>query len=64
MGTALGMGDYERGTTIDADRDEIFEFLAKVENLPASMDRLTSARATTGDTVEVEALLDAPRRRP
>jgi len=52
------MGDYERSTTVDADRDEIFAFLSKVENLPAYMDRLTSARMVSKDEVAVEARLE------
>jgi len=52
------MGDYERSTTVDADRDEIFAFLSKVENPPASMDRLTSARMVSQDEVAVEARLE------
>jgi carbon monoxide dehydrogenase subunit G len=58
-GIGRRMGDYERSTTVDASRDELFEYLSKVENLPKYMDRMSSARPVTGDEVEVEAKLDA-----
>jgi uncharacterized membrane protein len=52
------MGDYERSTTVDASRDDLFEYLSRVENLPKYMERMTSAKPATGDEVEVEATLD------
>jgi uncharacterized membrane protein len=52
------MADYERSTTIDAPRDELFEYLSKVENLPQYFDRMTSARNLPGDAVEVEAKVE------
>jgi hypothetical protein len=52
------MADYERSTTVDAPRDELFEFLSTVDNLPRYMDRMTSARSLPGDAVEVEATVE------
>jgi uncharacterized membrane protein len=43
---------------VDAPRDELFEFLSKVENLPRYMDRMTSVRSLPGDAVEVEAKVE------
>jgi hypothetical protein len=53
-----GMADYERSATVDAPADELFEYLSKVENLPAYMDRMTSVRNLPGDEVEVEARVE------
>ena len=52
------MADYERSATVDAPADELFEYLSKVENLPAYMDRMTSVRSLPGDEVEVEARVE------
>ncbi len=52
------MGDYERSTTVDVPRDELFEFLSKVENLPRYMDRITEAHSLAGDEVSVEAKVE------
>ncbi|HVN12640.1 MAG TPA: hypothetical protein VMT69_11140 [Kineosporiaceae bacterium] len=38
------MTDYQRSTTVDASADDLFEYLSRVENLPTSVDRLTSVR--------------------
>ena len=52
------MPEYRRSTTVEAGPDDLFEFLSRVENLPSYMPRMTSARAVTGDEVEVTARLD------
>jgi carbon monoxide dehydrogenase subunit G len=52
------MGDYERSTTVDLPRDELFEFLSKVENLPRYMDRITEAHSLAGDEVSVQARVE------
>jgi hypothetical protein len=49
------MPDYKRSLTIDADPDELFEYLSKVENLPDYFSRMTDAHAITGDEVKVTA---------
>jgi carbon monoxide dehydrogenase subunit G len=53
------MPDYSRSTTIDANPDELFEFLSKVENLPQYFTGLKEAHSATGDAVEVTANPDA-----
>jgi hypothetical protein len=52
------MADYQRSATVDAPADELFEYLSKIENLPAYMDRMTSVRNLPGDEVEVEAKVE------
>jgi hypothetical protein len=52
------MSDYERSATVDAPADQLFEYLSRIENLPAYMDRMTSVRNLPGDEVEVEARVE------
>lgn len=49
------MPDYTRSLTIDADPDELFQYLSKVENLPDYFARMKDAHSITGDEVEVTA---------
>jgi uncharacterized protein YndB with AHSA1/START domain len=49
------MPDYKRTLTIDANPDELFEYLSKVENLPDYFSRMSQARSVTGDEVKVTA---------
>jgi ribosome-associated toxin RatA of RatAB toxin-antitoxin module len=49
------MPDYTRSLTIDADADELFEYLSKVENLPDYFSRMKDAHSITGDEVQVTA---------
>jgi carbon monoxide dehydrogenase subunit G len=49
------MPEFSRSTTIDADPDELFEFLSKVENLPQYFTGMTEAHHTQGDAVHVTA---------
>ena len=53
------MPQYQRSLTVDATPDELFAFLAEVENLPKYFARLTDARPATGDEVHVTAKLPA-----
>lgn len=52
------MGDYERSTVVDVDRDRLFEYLSRIDNLPQYMDRLTEAHSLAGDRVSVEARIE------
>ncbi len=52
------MGDYERSTTVNAARDDLFEYLSTLDNLPQYMDSLTSARHVQGREIEVTAEVD------
>jgi len=54
-GIVGGMPDYQRSLTIDADPDELFQFLSKIENLPKYFSRMTQAKNATGDEVRVKA---------
>lgn len=47
-GIALCMGDYEESTTVRVEPNRLFEYLADIENLPAYLPRLSSARPTSG----------------
>jgi ribosome-associated toxin RatA of RatAB toxin-antitoxin module len=49
------MPDYKRTLTIEANPDELFEYLSKVENLPDYFSRMTDAHPITGDEVKVTA---------
>lgn len=49
------MPDYSRSTTIDADPDELFQYLSKVENLPDYFSGVKEAHSATGDEVHVTA---------
>ena len=53
------MPEYSRSTTIDANPDDLFEFLSKVENLPQYFTGLKDARHREGDEVHVTANPDA-----
>lgn len=52
------MGDYEESTTVQLQPARLFDYLADVENLPDYLPRLTSARPTHDDKVEVSAHID------
>ena len=49
------MPDYRRSTVIDADPDELFQYLSKVENLPKYFTGVTEAHPVTGDQLHVTA---------
>ena len=49
------MPEYTRSLTVDADPDELFEYLSKVENLPEYFSRMREAHSVTGDQVKVTA---------
>lgn len=59
-GIALCMGDYEESTTVRVEPNRLFEYLADIENLPAYLPRLSSARPTSGNKVEVTAHINPP----
>ncbi|MDO0928902.1 SRPBCC family protein [Streptomyces sp. TG1A-8] len=52
------MGDYNDTITVTVAPDRLFSYLADVQNLPAYMPRLTSARPHGGDRVTVTAHID------
>ncbi|CAL9351371.1 SRPBCC family protein [Streptomyces griseomycini] len=52
------MGDYDDSITVDVPPERLFSYLADVQNLPAYMPRLTSARPHDGDRVTVTAHID------
>lgn len=54
------MGDYERSTAVQVPPVRLFSYLADVENLPAYLPRLTSARPAHGDKVDVTAHISPP----
>jgi uncharacterized protein YndB with AHSA1/START domain len=49
------MPSYEGSITIDAQPDDLFDFLSKVENLPRYFSGVTDAHSATGDEVHVTA---------
>ncbi len=49
------MPQYQRSLTIDADPDELFDYLSEIENLPKYFSRMTEAHSATGDEVHVVA---------
>lgn len=49
------MADFQHTTTVGASRDDLFDYLSRVDNLPNYMARMTSARHTRGDEVVVTA---------
>ena len=49
------MPQYQRSLTIDADPDELFDYLSQIENLPKYFSRMTEAHSATGDQVHVTA---------
>src|ERR1700750_76742 len=53
------MPTYERSITIDAQPEELFDFLSKVENLPRYFSGITDAHTATGDEVHVTAQIPA-----
>jgi hypothetical protein len=54
------MGNYESSTTVRMSPSELFEYLSDVENLPAYLPSLTSARRIGSDKVAVTAHIDPP----
>lgn len=52
------MGDYEGTTTVDVPRDDLFEYLSRIDNLPKYMSRMTEAHSLAGDEVSVEATVE------
>ncbi|MET3806246.1 putative membrane protein [Nakamurella sp. UYEF19] len=52
------MGDYEASTTVQLAPERLFAYLSNVQNLPAYMPRLTSARPAGGDKVDVTAHIE------
>jgi hypothetical protein len=53
------MGNYERSTEVGVAADELFAYLADVENLPDYLPRITDVEPAGGDRVEVTAQVDA-----
>ncbi|MFE2927935.1 SRPBCC family protein [Streptomyces goshikiensis] len=54
------MGDYDTSVNVAVPPATLFSYLADVENLPAYMPRLTSARRHDDDQVTVTAHIDPP----
>ncbi|MGW5088526.1 SRPBCC family protein [Streptomyces sp. 067-1] len=54
------MGTYEKSITVAVPPERLFAYLADVENLPAYLPRLISARPQGGDRVTVSAHIDPP----
>ncbi|MFF2141020.1 SRPBCC family protein [Streptomyces sp. NPDC058193] len=54
------MGNYEKSITVAVPPTRLFTYLADVQNLPAYMPRLTSARPHGGEQVTVTAHIDPP----
>ncbi|MFD6874659.1 MULTISPECIES: SRPBCC family protein [unclassified Streptomyces] len=54
------MGDYDTSITVAVPPATLFGYLADVENLPAYMPRLTSAKPHDGDRVTVTAHIEPP----
>lgn len=52
------MGDYRKSITVNVPPARLFSYLADVRHLPDYMPRLTSAKPTTGDKVEVTAHIE------
>jgi uncharacterized membrane protein len=51
------MGDFTHSTSVDADPERLFAYLADVNNLPRYFSRMTSAAPGDGDEVHTTALL-------
>jgi uncharacterized protein YndB with AHSA1/START domain len=61
----MGMGDYNDTITVAVAPERLFAYLSDVNNLPAYLPRLTSARPHGGDRVTVTAHIepaDAPEQ--
>lgn len=56
----MHMGDYDTAITVAVPPATLFGYLADVQNLPAYMPRLTSARPHDGDKVTVTAHIEPP----
>ncbi|MEU9031636.1 SRPBCC family protein [Streptomyces sp. NPDC048383] len=54
------MGDYDTSISVAVPAATLFRYLADVQNLPAYMPRLTSAKPHDGDRVTVTAHIDPP----
>ncbi|GGZ86512.1 hypothetical protein GCM10010371_53090 [Streptomyces subrutilus] len=59
-GNGMHMGDYDTAITVAVPPATLFGYLADVQNLPAYMPRLTSARPHDGDKVTVTAHIEPP----
>ncbi|HZG04096.1 MAG TPA: SRPBCC family protein [Streptomyces sp.] len=57
------MGDYDNSITVAVPPDRLFAYLSDVQNLPAYLPRMTSARPHDGDRVTVTAHI-APEGAP
>lgn len=54
------MSTYSASARANVNVDDSFSYLSDIENLPDYFPRMTSARRTTGDAVEVTAQIDPP----
>lgn len=54
------MGDYDTSITVAVSPATLFSYLSDVQNLPAYMPRLTSAKPHDGDKVTVTAHVEPP----
>ncbi|MFJ6695314.1 SRPBCC family protein [Streptomyces sp. NPDC091272] len=54
------MGDYDTSISVAVSPSTLFSYLADVQNLPAYMPRLTSAKPHDGDRVTVTAHIEPP----
>lgn len=57
-GYLRGMGDYEDSITVQLAPGKLFAYLSDVQNLPAYLPSLTSARPAGGDKVDVTAHIE------
>lgn len=49
------MAEYSATQTVDVDAKRLFAYLSEVDNLPDYFPRITSARRTEGDQIDVTA---------
>ncbi len=54
------MADYAGVREVEADADSLFEFLSQVDNLPRYFPRITEARPSGDDAVDVTAVIAPP----
>ncbi len=52
------MADFHHTATVEASRDDLFDYLSRIENLPDYMARMTSVRHTRGDEITVSATMN------
>jgi carbon monoxide dehydrogenase subunit G len=48
------MGDYEGTTTVDVPRDDLFEYLSRIQNLSRYLARMTKVCAQVGNEANIE----------